>query len=229
MKVALISALVVSVLFVAPEASAKPSSPHLTTIIAEIEVAVWKCQDQVAVSRGLPAGTTRTKPSTDPWSLPKSKAYRRWVLNQWRLRYQGCIKTLHSHDAVIRRLQRGLAGSPMAGSEKELERAGRRYGISPYFIAGIAATESSLAVASCSNNPRNAFGLSSCGGGWRVPYFTSWEQAYLFMAKFLTERWPNATTTYHYGGYAACSQCWGSSTARHMAHLFGVGPSVRYN
>lgn len=114
----------------------------------------------------------------------------------------------------------------MAGSEKELEAAARRYHVSPYFIAAIAATESSLGAAGCGSY--NYWGLANCTGIWGVPAFRSLAEAYEFMARFLTSRWPHARTPWDYHGYAACSSCWGSKTASHMSRLFGVGSSVSY-
>jgi hypothetical protein len=125
-------------------------------------------------------------------------------------------------------LNRGLAGTPMANTGYALEAAGWRYHISPYFIAAIAGTESSFGAAACSGNPKNAFGLSSCTSGWRVPYFPTWASAYQFMARFLTSRWPGARTPWSFRGYAACTDCWASKVAMHMRQRFGVGPGVRY-
>lgn len=198
----------------------------LTTRIAETQVAVWKCQDQ--------RGVERTRPAVSPWSLPKSKQYRKWTLQLWQQRKKACLTELHALDGFIRTLQVGLAGTPMSGSEGDLVRAAKRWHISPFFIAAIAGTESSFGAAACSSNRFNAFGLSSCGSGWRVPNFQSWYEAYDFMGRFLTGNtsvtsgWPNARTTYDYHGYAACSECWGRKTAQHMASRFGVGPEVRF-
>ena len=130
----------------------------------------------------------------------------------------------------------------MAGSEAALEAAGRRYGVSPYFIAAVAFTESTAGHASCSNNRFNAWGLASCIGYWGsgshktyVPSFASWAEAYDFMGRYFTGRttvtsgwWPWAWTTYDIHGYAECSSCWAAKTAQHMASHFGVGPSVVY-
>lgn len=127
---------------------------------------------------------------------------------------------------TVQVLRRGLAGSPMAGSEEELERAGFRYHVSPYFIAAIAATESSLGRAMCGSF--NAYGLANCGGIWNVPAFRSWGDSYLFMAKYLSERWPGARTPYDFHRYAACDSCWGRKTSGWMQSLFGVGQSVIY-
>jgi len=200
--------------------AAHARGPKLSTLISEQIVLTWRCQEQI--------GVERTMPSSSPWSLPRSTAYRKWVLATWVKRKQACRKTLHAHDATIRSLQRGLAGTPMDGSAGDLLAAARRHRISPFFIAAIAGTESSFGAASCRGNPYNAFGLASCGSSWRVPYFPTWRSAYMFMGKFLTSRWPSATTTMHYYGYAACSDCWGRKTAEHMRARFGVGPSVRY-
>jgi hypothetical protein len=193
----------------------------ITTLIAEKQVATWRCEDQRAVPR--------TRPAVEPWALPRSTAYRRWVLHRWQERYRDCIRALHARDGIIRTLNRGLQGTPMAGTGRELERAGRRHHVHPAFIAAIAGTESSFGHAACSNNPRNAFGLSSCGSGWRVPYFETWEEAYDFMARFLSGRWPNASSTYSYHGYAACSSCWGRKTASWMSSRFGIGNTTRYS
>lgn len=129
---------------------------------------------------------------------------------------------------VIRRLDRGLAGTPMRGTGLALERAGWRHSVSPFFIAAIAATESSLGRAACHNDRHNAFGLASCNGSWPVPRFQSWGHVYAFMARFLRQRWPNANSAYDYHGYAACTPCWGRKTAAWMRRLFDVGPGVRY-
>ena len=200
------------------------------TLIAEATVQTWTCQDKLALL-GIREGRENMQ---SPWSLPKSEKYRQWVLQQRIKKQAACLKQLHAYDDVIRRLQRGLTGTPMSGSEGALLAAGLRYGISPYFIAGIAGTESSFGAAACRNNRYNAFGLSSCGSGWYVPNFQSWGEAYDFMARFLTGRtsvtrgWPNANTTYDYSGYAACSSCWGRKTAEHMSNRFGVSSSVRF-
>lgn len=128
---------------------------------------------------------------------------------------------------VATQLNANLAGTPMAGTGFALEAAGWRWHVHPAFIAAIAGTESSYGRLGCQGNPRNAFGLASCGQSWRVPFFASWKQAYEFMGRFLAERWPRARTPYDYSGYAACSSCWGRATAWHMSR-FGMGTDVRY-
>ncbi len=198
--------------------TAEAKGPRLTTQIAEVTVSTWKCQDQL--------GVARTRAAQEPWSLPRSSKYRAWVLNLWKTRHHACLEILHQRASTWRRLEQGLAGSPMAGTARELEAAGRRHGVSPYFIAAIAATESSLGAAMCGNF--NAWGLGNCTGIWNVPAFRSWGEAYDYMARFLKGRWPSARTTYDFGGYAACSSCWGAKTESHMRRLFGVSNSVRY-
>ncbi len=74
-------------------------------------------------------------------------------------------------------LNQGLRGTPMAGTGFALERAAHKWKVSPFFIAAIAATESSLGKKACRNNRYNAFGLASCGYSWRVPNFRSWADA----------------------------------------------------
>ena len=131
-------------------------------------------------------------------------------------------------------LNRGLAGSPMAGTGFALEAAGWRWKIQPAFIAAIAAKESSRGVAACRNNRFNAWGLASCGTGWHVPTFRSWSEAYQFMGRFLSSRWPQALVPWDYAGYAAyvgtpsCSSCWGTKGAGFMRDLFGSNVGTRY-
>lgn len=132
-------------------------------------------------------------------------------------------------DAVTSNLRAGLAGTPMYGSVVALEKAANKYGISPYFIAAAAGTESSFGRLACRGNPRNVWGLGSCDRAWKVPHFHTWKQAYLYYARFIRTRWPSATTAYHMHGYCACGAAeWGSRTAYHMRRLFGVGPGIRY-
>lgn len=128
---------------------------------------------------------------------------------------------------VAQTLNRSLAHTPMRHTGYQLERAGWRYHIHPALIAAIAGTESSFGSAACSNNRYNAFGLASCNESWRVPAFHSWEHAYNFMGRFLSQRWPHAQTPYDYSGYAACTSCWGRKVAYYMQKL-GFRPEVRY-
>jgi hypothetical protein len=131
-------------------------------------------------------------------------------------------------EDVVHALNRGLYDTPMANTGRELEAAGHKHHVHPALIAAIAGTESSFGAAGCSGNPKNAFGLSSCGAGWHVPYFETWAEAYTFMARFLTSRWPHARTAYDYHGYAACSSCWGNKVAYWMRARFKLSSSVSY-
>lgn len=128
---------------------------------------------------------------------------------------------------VAQTLNRGLAGTPMAGTGAELEQAGREHGIHPAFIAAIAATESSFGAAACASNRFNAYGLANCQGIWHVPDFQSWSESYRFMGRFLAGRWPRADTPWEFYGYAACDSCWGNKVASWMRRL-GFGHGVRY-
>lgn len=181
--------------------------------VARAVTATWGCQDAI--------GQPRTK-TGNLWAK-HSPGYRRWQLRQWQARLDKCNAT----RGVIRTLQRGLANTPMSGTEAALEAAGRRHGISPVFMAAVAGTESSYGAAACRNNRMNVWGLSSCGSGWYVPQWQSWAQAFDFYARFLVTRWPGASTPYSFRGYAACSDCWARKVSEHMAR-FGVGNSVAY-
>ena len=116
----------------------------------------------------------------------------------------------------------------MTGTGEILVRYGRRYHVSPYFMAAAAATESSLGAAACSNNRFNVWGLASCSGSWYVPAFRSWDEAIAFYARFLSGRWPGHSTPYSFRGYAACSECWGRKVSEWMNRLFGVSAVTRY-
>lgn len=135
---------------------------------------------------------------------------------------------LDATDPVISRLNSGLSGTPMAGLGRVLRDEGRRMNVSPYFIAAAAGTESSFGAAGCGDNPRNVWGLAACDGRWSVPYFNSWEEAIRYYAEFIANRWPSATSPYHFYGYAACDACWGRKTAMWMTSRFGVAAYTKY-
>lgn len=186
--------------------------------IARTITATWTCQDQIGVPRTR-AGNVWAK---------HSPAYRQWQLQLWTGRLAACQHQQETYEDVVAQLDSGLARTPMSGTGVHLLAAAKRFRISPFFIAAIAGTESSFGAASCRGNPYNAFGLSSCGSGWHVPYFPTWKHAYMFMGEFLTSRWPGATTPWSFHGYAACSSCWGNKVAMHMRQRFGVTPEVRF-
>lgn len=122
----------------------------------------------------------------------------------------------------------------MRNTGKVLDNQGRKYGISPFFIAAVAGKESSYGAAACRNNPKNVWGLGQCGRVWRVPYFETWTEAINFFVRFITGNtnitsgWPNATTPYQFYQYCSgCEQEWGAGVSRHMYEL-GVTPRVKY-
>lgn len=123
---------------------------------------------------------------------------------------------------IVSQLDRVLAGTPMAGTSEILVRIGRKHNVSPYFIVGAAAKESSIGEAACSNNRFNVWGLAACNGIWYVPSFGSWEEAIDFYARFLNRQWPGHSTPYSFRGYAACSQCWASWISSWMSSRFGA-------
>lgn len=130
--------------------------------------------------------------------------------------------------AHVRRLDAGLAGSPMAGTGALLERYGRMHGVSPYFMAAVAAKESTLGRAMCLDY--NAWGLSACGRAWTPPSFDSWEESIAYFARYLEERWGrNHSSPYSFGS-TYCPGCgsWPGDVSGFMSSLFGVGSSTRY-
>lgn len=168
--------------------------------------------------------------STIPeWRKPRNCADARYLANVWASRAFRVRRHYEkSIERVIARLDQGLAGTPMEGTGAILERHGRRYGVSPYFIVAAAATESSIGEAACSNNPKNVYGLASCVNSWPVPYFETWDESISFYARFLSERWPGHSTPYSFRGYAACSDCWARKVSEWMHNLFGVPAVTRY-
>jgi len=162
----------------------------------------------------------------------KTCRWARHAADTWQARARAAQKALErwrrSIGQVVARLNRGLAGTPMAGTGAILERWGRRYGISPFFMAATAATESSLGAAACSNNRYNVWGLASCTGSWYVPAFASWDEAIAFYARYLTRTWSSHSTPYSFRGYAECDACWGRSVSELMSSLFGVPAVTTY-
>lgn len=51
-------------------------------MIASAQSELWQCQDYL--------GRERSRVGVSPWSLPRSVAYRAWVLNLWKLRVKDC-------------------------------------------------------------------------------------------------------------------------------------------
>lgn len=134
----------------------------------------------------------------------------------------------HTRNHNVNVLERGLAGSPMAGTARILEAQGRRHRVSPFFMAAVAATESSLGRVPCSSNRKNVYGLASCVNSWPVPYFETWKESISFFARFLAQRWKGHSTPYSFRGYAACSDCWARKVSYWMRSLFGVAAETRY-
>lgn len=170
--------------------------------------------DRTPIVRGKTCRWARLTAST--WQARAAAARR--SLKRWQRQVGGTISLL----------ERGLRGTPMQGTGVILEKWGRRYGVSPFFMVATAATESSIGHAACSNNHYNVWGLASCTGSWYVPPFRSWDEAISFYARFLAERWPGHSTPYSFRGYAACDECWGRKVSEWMGRLFGVSAVTRY-
>lgn len=161
-----------------------------------------------------------------PWQ--KSCRIARKLTRYYTVRQSELRVKLDASDPIIQRLERGLRGTPMAGTGRILRDMGKRYNVSPFFMAAAAFTESSAGAAGCGNNPRNVWGLAACDGRWHVPYFNSWGEAIQFYARFVSRQWPSATSPYHFYGYAACDACWGRKTAFWMSSRFGVSSYTKY-
>jgi hypothetical protein len=115
----------------------------------------------------------------------------------------------------------------MKGTGKIIVNQSRKYGISPYFVTGVAAKESSLGAAACGSNPKNVWGLGACGRAWTPPYYKSWVQAVNYFIRFIERRWPNANNPFQFYGYCSgCEDEWGSGVSTHMRNA-GGGTNVR--
>jgi hypothetical protein len=162
----------------------------------------------------------------------KTCRWARFAADTWQARARSARRALERWQRtvghVVARLERGVRGTPMEGTGAILERHGRRYGVSPYFIVAVAATESSIGHAACSSNRMNVWGLSSCGSGWYVPHFRSWDEAILFFVQFIDRRFHGHSTPYSFRGYAACSDCWARKVSEWMGRLFGVPARTVY-
>lgn len=167
-----------------------------------------------------------------PVARGKTCRWARFTAAEWQARALSARRALQrwekSVGRVVAHLERGLRGTPMEGTGILLERHGRIHGVSPYFMVATAATESSIGHASCSNNPKNVWGLASCVNSWPVPYFETWDEAISFYARFLAERWPGHSTPYSFRGYAACDDCWGRKVSSWMSSLYAVPAVTRY-
>lgn len=133
---------------------------------------------------------------------------------------------------TAKRLNRGLAGTPMSGTGWTLEAEGWQAGIHPAFLAAIAAFEGGFDLREHTGKtpclPFNPYGISSCGNAWTAPRFRSWRQSIRYAYRFLSERWPHADSVYDYHGFCTCgASYWGPKVAAKMRQL-GFPPVVRY-
>lgn len=145
-----------------------------------------------------------------------------------------------AREHVVHRLNRGLVGTPMAGTGRALEAAAHKWQVSPFFIIGVSGKESSLGHRSCWSNRRNIWGLKSCrlgkyvdlnGDGVRehLGVFRSWAAAYDFFARYIRARQSHADTPWEIHGYCECDERqWADTVVFWMRRLFDVGPSTRY-
>lgn len=162
-----------------------------------------------------------------PKAQGHSCPFARYAATEWQGRAQASRVMLYrwreTVGRTVDRLNRALSRSRMAGTGAILEQEGRRYGVSPYFMAAAAWTESSLGDAACDNY--NAWGLGNCGSAWSVPSFSSWDEAISYYARYLSSHWPGHSSPWSFRGYAKCDSCWAEKTAEHMVAL--GAPSTR--
>lgn len=223
----------------------KPSKPFRVMTLKELEVFQERAL-RVYVSRWRMWQTHRTRylqdltEMGDRLQICRGARAPRWACwnleaSVWTRRELGetrghieARRLLLAHGEIISRLNRGLAGTPMAGLGAAYEASGRRHGVSPYLLAAVAGTESSFGAAACGSF--NAWGLGNCEGSSWVPVFGSWPDAIDWYAAYLRRVWPSARTTYDFThpNYAACPACWGRKTAWWMSTRFGAPNTVGY-
>lgn len=140
---------------------------------------------------------------------------------------------------IARDLNQGLANTPMRGQGFRLERTGRRWNVSPYFIALASGRESSFGTFGCRSNPRNVWGLKSCRTGPYIdidgdgdiddlPTFRTWGHAFTFFARYVRARFPHATTPYHFHGYCECGVASWAGGIDRIATRLGWPTGVKY-
>lgn len=71
--------------------AAKPVSVKTATLIAEVTVQTWQCQDKLVL---LGVRDSREQMQS-AWSLPKSDKYRKWVLHKRIQKQSDCLRRLH--------------------------------------------------------------------------------------------------------------------------------------
>jgi hypothetical protein len=125
----------------------------------------------------------------------------------------------------VARLNRGLAGTPLAGHGAILDREGKRRNVSPFFVASIAGVESSFGAAACGGN---AWGIGSCS-----MTFASFAGGIVYTTRLLRTGYIDRGLRDVWSiGRVYCPPCgsrWGDKVAFFMRSRFRVGPSVTYS
>lgn len=123
----------------------------------------------------------------------------------------------HGHRSdIAKRLNAGLAGTPLSGYGYEFEAAGRRYNVNPFLVASISGTESSFGAAACGGN---AWGINSC-----ATTFSSFSEGLWYTTRLLRRFYISLgfDDIYKIGArYAACGVCWANHTLQFWRGTFG--------
>lgn len=149
--------------------------------------------------------------------LTCQRARDRLAAHRWLLEIaSGRLDTLltqEQRNVIVRRLEAGLSGYPLASYAADFEAAGRAYNVSPYFMAAISGTESTYGL---HVSPGNAWGI---GPGM---YFPSFREGIWYLAKMLHNDY-DLSNTWTVGSRYCCSG-WGSTTGSIMQSRFGASP-----
>lgn len=130
------------------------------------------------------------------------------------------VQQREAREAIVKRLQAGLAGTPLYPYAARFEQAGRQWNVNPFFMAAISGTESGFGVANSAAG--NAWGI---GPGINLYNFGNGID---YLARLLAEDYNLSSTVTVGTRYAACGTCWGARTSWFMQARFGADPSFLY-
>lgn len=176
---------------------------------------VWKCQQ----ATGLPK--TRSELTYAELGRVGSR-YALWITRRWESRLAACAAVRAHRADIVKKLEAGLAGSPLAPWADELEAAGREWNVNPFLVAAISGTESTFGRAACYDHA-NAWGIASCG-----ITFADFGEGLRYTTRLLRQHYPiDAGDLVAVGSiYAACGRCWADRTGWFMQRYFGSSPTL---
>lgn len=181
--------------------------------VQEVRAAVWACQRTI----GAPA----TRAELDVAGLRAAGGpFLTWITHRWSTTLTGCRKVEKHRQAIVSTLRRGLHGYPLEQWSARFEQAGRRWDVSPYFMAAIAGQESTFGKFV---TPGNAWGIGP--GKW----FADFGEGIDYLAQMLATRY-NLSSIESVGG-SYCPGCgeWPGKVGWFLGSSFGQSTAaLRY-